>query len=228
MRNEAVAERQRALGCENKVPPSPSRILPQASPSDSGPKQTPSVDRRLLDAIRAGSREAAASFVIRHEQKIRRRYRNKMGPHMRRLYDSMELLSTVLRRLDRYIVDQTIEANSEGALWKLVFRIADNALIDRVRVTRRLRRVDEEHRAFAEALLRRVDRDPSDEAFARELEAILRRLPNPEDRELLCMWLNGTSLAQIADLLGVERATMRRRWATLRERLRTHLLQHGA
>lgn len=177
-----------------------------------------------MDQIRKGDRGAAAAFVMRHEQKIRRRYRRQLGPNMRRLFDSQELLSTVLRRLDRYVVNETIRAPSDGAIWHLVFKIADAALVDRIRVLNRLKQVRDEHQEIARQMLKRLEPTSNNEDFAEQLDGLLRSLPCPTDREIVSLWLGGASLNQISEILQITPAATRKRWERIRVGFREQLL----
>ena len=57
----------------------------------------------LLRRMRNGDREAAAQFITRYEDRIRRRIRGKLNPSVRRLFDSQDIFSTIGRRLDQYV-----------------------------------------------------------------------------------------------------------------------------
>src|SRR5262245_42454435 len=101
------------------------------STAASGGKDDP---QSLLERMRAGDRDAAAEFVARFAPNIRRRIRGKMNPAMRRLFDSQEILSTLVRRLDEFVGAGQLNAESIPQLWSLLFRIADNSLIEKARV----------------------------------------------------------------------------------------------
>src|SRR5438046_3107354 len=92
----------------------------------------------LLTRMRAGDRTAAAEFVSRFAPRIRRRIRGKLNPAMRRLFDSQEIMSTLGRRLDAFIGSRQLNADSMNELWALLFRMADNSLIEKARVFRSL------------------------------------------------------------------------------------------
>jgi hypothetical protein len=92
----------------------------------------------LLYRMQQGDRAAAAEFMQRFGDRVRRRIRGKLGHGMRRLFDSQEILSTLGRRLDRYIYTGQMKAASLAELWGLVFRIADNSLVEKARVYRSL------------------------------------------------------------------------------------------
>jgi DNA-directed RNA polymerase specialized sigma24 family protein len=148
---------------------------------------------------------------------------------MRRLFDSQEILSTVGRRLDRYVRIGSLEAESPGQLLQLVFRMAEGAVIDKIRVYKRLERVEGEDSGFAQELQSRLHDadDDHDEGAEISLDGALRALANETDRQILTMWLNGTQHNVIAWELGMTPAAVRQRWKTIRDRLKESL-QLGA
>ncbi|MBX3356961.1 MAG: hypothetical protein KF745_00890 [Phycisphaeraceae bacterium] len=183
----------------------------------------------LLRRMRLGDREAAAAFMGRHAVLIRTRYRHKLGRAMRRLFDSQELLSTVSRRLDLYVRSGRLEAATEAQLWALVFRIADNSLADKVRIFRRLRDTEGEDSEFARGLADRIKQhDRSPEGSEEEIDRLLRSLASATDREILSQWLGGSSLAEIADSMGLSPEAARKRWQRIRELLKAQLQEHAA
>src|SRR5688572_28295557 len=72
-----------------------------------------------LGRIRGGDREAAAEFVRLNEALLRRRYRHKLGSALRRIVDSEDLVSTVSRRLDAYVLSGRVRAVTLQQLWAL-------------------------------------------------------------------------------------------------------------
>lgn len=175
----------------------------------------------LLAQVRSGDREAAAEFAIRYAPLLRRRISGKLGPHLRRHFDSADILSTVLRRLDVYVEGNRLEASTEDEFWSLMLRIAQNAVVDKLRVIRRLDHVEGEDGAVARSLARRLRlaQQDSDDGSEIELSSAFDSLESDLDRRILWLWLNGTSHAQIAVILGLSADAARKRW----ERIRRHL-----
>jgi DNA-directed RNA polymerase specialized sigma24 family protein len=183
----------------------------------------------LVRRMRSGDRQAAAEFMVEYGPLLRRRVRGKLGAAMRRLFDSQEILSTVGRRLDRYVRVGGLEAESPGQLLQLVFRMAEGAVVDKVRVFKRLERVEGEDSQFAQRISSRLhdaDADTPDGAVI-NLDAAMRSLTSDIDRQILSMWLNGTQHSVIAWDLGMTPAAVRQRWKTIRDRLKESL-QLGA
>lgn len=184
----------------------------------------------LVVRMRSGDREAVGLFVEAYGPFVRRRVRGKLGPSMRRLFDSQEILSTLSRRLDRYVRSGRLQASTEPQLWALVFKMVDAALVDKVRIIRRLRHAEGEDSEFARTWLSRIDRaarstGPDGDGVELEIDAALRLLPNAVDRQILSLWLMGNSHRVIGGYLGISADATRQRWQAIRERLRTALLQ---
>lgn len=192
---------------------------------------------RMVERMRAGDPEAVAWFITRFGPLIQRRVRSKLGPSMRRLYDSQEILSTVSRRLLRFVSLGKLEAQSESELWSLVYQMTQGALVDKIRVIKRLRATEGPDSEFAGALLARVERAESGAEGLRsgstfehpetgaelELESLFKALPSPDDKEVLSLWLNGVPHAEIARQIGTTPAAVRQRWQAVKARLRSHL-----
>lgn len=182
----------------------------------------PGSDAALIARMREGDREAVAQFLTNYGPYIRRRIRGKLSPSMRRLFDSQELLSTLGRRLDRYVSAGRFHATSDPQVWSLVFRILDNAMFDKQRVMRRLRSVEGEDSPIAAAILARIEyaEQRADRGAEVELDELLRLLRSPMERQIVSLWLSGHSLRVIADYVGLRPEALRQRWASIRQRLR--------
>lgn len=176
----------------------------------------------LLSRMKSGDREAAAEFLDRFGSRIRRRVRGKLGPGMRRLFDSQEILSTLGRRLDQFVLAGRLRAESAPELWSLVFTIAENALVEKSRVLKALEAREGEDSPLAHRLasrLRELD-GRSEDGPEIELDRALNVLEPGIDREILSLWLTGHQHNHIAECLGLAPTAVRKRWQKIRERLR--------
>lgn len=182
-------------------------------------------DAALLTRMREGDREAVGQFLTCYGPYIRRRVRGKLKPSMRRLFDSQELLSTLGRRLDRYVCTGRFTAASDPQVWALVFRILDNAMLDKERIMRRLQNVEGEDTVVARTILARIERAEEDPAKGAEVELdeLLRMLRTPLERQIVSLWLTGHSLRIIAEYVGLSHDAVRHRWAAIRHNLRQGL-----
>ena len=183
----------------------------------------------LLERMRAGDRAAAALFVTRYGSRIRRRIRGKLSPAMRRIFDSQDILSTLGRRLDLFVRSRRLEALNEGQLWALVFRMAENAVIDKARVFRRLRQVEEEDGEFAQQLairLRLAERDQSEGAEV-EIRNVLNLLEDQIDREILSRWLMGMDHRGTAELVNLAPTAVRKRLQKIKAELHRRFVEEN-
>jgi DNA-directed RNA polymerase specialized sigma24 family protein len=176
----------------------------------------------LLARMQRGDREAAAEFIQRFGSRIQRRIRGKLSQPMRRVFDSLDILATLSRRLDGFVLSGRLEARNEPELWALVFRIAERALVDKARLFRRLEAAESEDGEFAQRMLARLrtaeTRGPHQPEI--ELERAFRCLPDGTDRAILSAWLSGTPHVATAEWVGLTPAAVRQRWQAIRARLR--------
>jgi DNA-directed RNA polymerase specialized sigma24 family protein len=182
----------------------------------------------LIARMRAGDRDAAAELVREYGDLIRRRIRGKLNSSMRRLFDSQDILSSVSRRLDRYVRSGRVDAVDQAQLWSLVFKIAEVTVVDRARAFERLNAVEGEDSPVAHELLRRMERAERAEPNGSEivLEKAYLSLASPDDREMLTLWLADTPMFRIAETLRITPAAARQRWRAVRSHLK-HNLESG-
>ncbi len=196
----------------------------EAAPGSAGPDDVPR-DRItvtvLLQQMRDGDRSAAAAFVTRYGARIRRRIRQKLSPAMRRIFDSQDILSTLGRRLDMFVRSRSVRATSEAQLWALVYRIADNAVVDKARVFRRLEEVETEDGPFAHDLLRRLRtaQERANDGAEVEISSVMEFIKDPIDRQILHLWLLGTRHLVIAEFVELAPTAVRKRWQEIRYKL---------
>ncbi|UCD74920.1 MAG: hypothetical protein JSV91_14175 [Phycisphaerales bacterium] len=172
--------------------------------------------------MRSGDREAAATFVMKYASRIRRRIRGKLSPSMRRIFDSQDILSTVGRRLDRFVQNGQMDAASEGQLWSLMLTIANNAVVEKSRQFRRLRRFEEADSDLARELsnrLRRSERGTS-AGTSVEVERAMNLFDDSIDRQILSLWLKNTRHCDIAQRIDLAPTAVRKRWQKITTRLR--------
>ena len=163
----------------------------------------------------ARSREQLAARLFELEPLIRNRIRRKLNASTRRIFDSQDLMSTLLRRVDKLAAEGRLRASSECELISLLLRVADNALIDQGRVITKLRRVDGPDGVWAKEMLRRIE-SGSKENSAHVIAQAFDALEDESDRFLLTLWLRGLPHAVSAQALGISPEATRQRWCTIR------------
>jgi DNA-directed RNA polymerase specialized sigma24 family protein len=167
--------------------------------------------------MKSGDREAVAEFVFRYGDLIRLRIRDKLGPKLRRVLDSEDVLSTVTRRLDHLVRDRAIRAGSNAELWSLVAAIANHAVAENARAARREQNVLESApRTELSTQAEDVKPEPCDDA----LEEIVDALQDETDRRILWLRLHNHPHEQIASEIGSTPSAVRMRWSRIRRLLR--------
>lgn len=181
------------------------------------PGETPA--QALFRRIQSGDRTAAAEFVLQYEPQIRRRIRGKLGRRLRRLFDTQDILSTLLRRLDVLILGHHLRAQSEEQMWSLVMRIAETAVLEKGRMMHRLKRRDDLDPDLAEQMSSRLTSAAEEDDFDVQMTAVFDLVENGTDRQILWMWLAGYEHPVTARVLGISHDAVRKRW----ERVKTHI-----
>lgn len=176
----------------------------------------------LLEQIRSGDRAAVAAFLNRYGEMIRRRVRGRLTTSMRRFYDSEEILSTVCRRLDRYVQQGRLNVTSEAELWSLVNSIADNSFIDKARTFRSIARLEQAVTRDSLSQGERLEGDgPSSPDI--ELARLSAGLNSDIDRTVLRLWLNNVDHVRIAEQIDSTPDAVRQRWRSIRDHLRAQI-----
>lgn len=131
-------------------------------------------------------------------------------------------MSTVGRRLDMYVRSGKLEAASEQQLWSLMFRIANNAVIDKSRAFRRLQQVEEEDSGFMRELSsrQRESERQQDLGESIELEKALGLFEDHIDKQILSLRLLNTQHCDIAEHVDLPPTAVRKRWQKIMTRLR--------
>jgi hypothetical protein len=164
-------------------------------------------------------RDGLARYLLEHEASIRAVARRKLSASTRSVYDSEDVLSSVLRRVDGMAREGALRPRSEAELWALINTIAANNAINRTRLIERARNFLTEDGPYAYELLRRLNAFTTDDEVTLLLHRMLAVLGSGEDRQLLVMYHRGAALNVIAGYLGISDETCRQRWRTIRKLL---------
>jgi hypothetical protein len=176
----------------------------------------------LLRRMRCGDRDAAAAVMGTMGRRLRRRLGSKLGPEIRRVLDSSDVLSTVVRRLDRVVLSGRLRATTAGELWVFLCVLGDRAVTEKCR---RLRTERARRPAWVASVASDERASPVEERGIRiDLDVLLSRTRDPIDREILVLWLAGRQLRHIAGVVGLAPTAVRKRWQTMRARLKAELL----
>jgi DNA-directed RNA polymerase specialized sigma24 family protein len=167
----------------------------------------------------AKDREALARYLLEHEASIRAVARRKLTAGTRSVYDSEDILSSVLRRVDSMAREGSLRPRSEAELWALINTIAANNAINRTRLIERARNFLTEDGPYAYELLQRLNAFKTDDEVTLLVHRMLSCLRTAEDRQLLVMYLRGAALNVIAHHLKISAEACRQRWRVIRNLL---------
>lgn len=131
----------------------------------------------------------------------------------------------MLRRLDLYISRRTLSIDSESELWALIMQIAQNAIIDKARITKRLRTTEGEDSELAHTMLVRLDAGDSESGATLDLQLgqLFDQLVQDVDQQILWLWLSGHDHDLISEVVGIQRDAARKRWQRIRNQLKRYL-----
>jgi DNA-directed RNA polymerase specialized sigma24 family protein len=170
----------------------------------------------LLLQIQGGDRQALAAACVVMESRLRRRFRKRLRPALRRMFDSEDLAATTFLRMDEFLHHGFIRAQTAGDLWMLADGIASNLIAEWER------RLASERRAISVHPLDRgrvvMPVTPVDAAHRaeRQLFDLLTALENDEEREFVMLRAQGLRWRQIACTLGLPCTTLRQRFRTIK------------
>lgn len=177
----------------------------------------------LIARIHRGDRDALAQYVLTLEPLIRRRISGKLGPRMRRVFDSQDIFATVLRRVDLYTTTHELRATTENELLALVMKVANAAVVDKVRLLKRLQRSEDDPELVQLLCARLEQQETNHDEFDGLLGRVFDKIEHDPDRRILWLWLSGLELKLIGSVIGMEPSTVRKRWQRLREQLREQM-----
>ena len=194
-----------------KIPASASTAMGYPEPSDA--------------CFDSSDRSEVAARLLDLAPLIRRRLRDRLSATDRRLFDTQDLMSTILRRVDALIATGRLRAETDIQLVSLVLTVLDNAVVDRHRVLARLRRVESEDGVWAAWLIAKLE-DQNPEHTGRALAEVFESVESDDDRLFLSLRLSGATHAMIAELIGISHDACRQRWVSIKNHILAQLESH--
>jgi RNA polymerase sigma-70 factor (ECF subfamily) len=174
--------------------------------------------RTLLDAWRGGDESALNEILKRYHDWLHQYVRGRMGPHLRRQAESMDVVQDAAMEVLRY--GPQFIVSSEDDFRALLGRIVENNLRDRSRRLNAARRDSGREEAWTHGIS--VDLDapppstPSMKASRRENEEWMRlavELMDPDERDVVVMrQSDGMQWEEIGDALGIGKSAARMRF----------------
>ncbi len=164
-------------------------------------------------------REALATFVLLHEGIIRSVARRKLTRATRAVFDSDDVLATVLRRMDQLAERHEIRAQSAGELVGLIVAIAENSSISKTRMIELSRSRLKEDGEFAAGLVRYFNTCETDDDASVLVLRMYGTLRNSISRRIFLLRMRGVGHGVIGKLLGLKEDASKQRWMVIRKEL---------
>jgi DNA-directed RNA polymerase specialized sigma24 family protein len=163
---------------------------------------------------RIPNREEIARYLLQNRERVRAFARRKLTARARSVFDSEDVFSSVLRRVDALASAGGLRLRSESDLWGLVAAIAHNSAVNRTRTVERACLTQDSH--VHEALKKPEAGSPDDQAALLVLRMMLK---SEEDRRVLLLLHRGAGHRAIGSALGISESASRQRWARIRRML---------
>lgn len=167
-------------------------------------------------------RAQAAELILSARPALESRIHQLLGRNARRITDTQEILSTVLRRVDRVICKGEFRQNHTQAFYKFVHTVLERAVLEKARASGRLNA--REVASIIDEVMQEtglVTRHHLSEA-ADQINSVL---SDSIDREIVHLRGRGLTHAEIARSLELEPAAVRQRWLRIRSKARRMLGQ---
>lgn len=169
-------------------------------------------------------RESLGRFLVENEQELRRIARRKLGPATRTVFDSGDVASSVIRKIDELANRGELRAKSEAEFWGLVRTIIEFTAIRKVRLVETARRHLAEDGPYSALMLARVERSNEDDAALLVLR-MAQTISNSSDRQMFLLRLQGVPHKAAAALLKTTEDAVKSRWHRVRSELQTRFEQ---
>lgn len=167
-------------------------------------------------------RPALARLVLSAEPEIRQIARERLFAATRSLFDTDELMGTVLRRLDRFVCRGMFAPTNADDIWALIRTVAHHSAVTKIRLTQRARALTKEDGPYVQGLLERLNKCPDDDEVANLLTRLMMAIPGATDRQIFGLRLRGTTHKVTAQLVGISEVAARKRWSETMTFLKEH------
>lgn len=180
-------------------------------------KQSHAVDGDPPAPIR--SRAELAAFLLERADEIRAVARRKLTTVARCSFDSEDVLSSVVRRMDKLFHDGRLHVTTRDELWRLVQAVAGNRAVSFTRLRERMAQLSEEDGPYAQHLASSFAACTCDDEALLTLYQLAAKLAQPADRQLFLLRARGANHRAAAAVLGVSEEAARQRWTSIRRQL---------
>jgi len=166
------------------------------------------------------TRDMVARFVMGHEARIRQVARTKLTSETRGVFDSEDVMSSVLRRMDTLAANGSLRPHNEAELWGLIEMIAANTAVSKTRLMERARMLSKDD-TFAQAFLQRLGTCEVDDEARLLVLRMAGSLNGDRYRQMFFLRMRGATHHAIAGLLGMTDCACRQMWSAICQQLRS-------
>lgn len=164
--------------------------------------------------------EAAAKFTRRYMEKLVSLIDANMSAKLQSQFDAEDVAQSVLNSWFQGIRKRQIAPQSSAEIWSLISVIALNKIRNRVRAFAAKKREGNWGRKSGEIVEDFPEPEPGDEIEIKDFLAVLTKRLSPRNQQVLQLTMEGRSVKEIAESLGVVTRTIQR----CREELRKEAL----
>lgn len=181
-----------------------------------------------MAAYRLGESEAIrcaiARFILDNQSKIRSIARTRLATP-RTVFDSDEVLATVLRRIDLLVVNGGFAPCSEHDVWGLISTTANNSSLGKASLTHRALSLVKDDGEYAKFMLAQLEACRDDDDAVSLVTRLMLQLSDDTDRQIIGLRLRGASHRVVAGMLGLTEVVVRARWSRALATFRDHARQ---
>jgi RNA polymerase sigma factor (sigma-70 family) len=156
------------------------------------------------------SEEVATKFTQRYLEKLVSLIGANMSARLQSQFDAEDVAQSVLNSWFQGIRRRSIQPQSSAEIWSLISVIALNKIRNRVRAFRAKKREGSRGRESVEIIDSFPEPEPADVIEIEDFLAALNQRLSPRNQQVLQLTLEGRSVREIAESLGVVTRTIQR------------------
>lgn len=165
-------------------------------------------------------RASLAQFILSRERQIRALAARKLTPSTRSVFDSEDVMASVLRRVDDLARNGRLRPGNESELWGLVQAIATNTALNKTRLIARFRKWLAEDSDYAHFFMGMCRSCSDDDEITLVMYRLAAALDDRTDRQVFLLRLRGASHRAVAGVLETSEEAARKRWERICQQLR--------
>ncbi len=164
-------------------------------------------------------REQLAKLLFENFTKLQGIARRKLTVKTKSVFDSHDVVSSAIRRLDKLASEGRLEAISDEEVVRLASAVVQNQAVSRTRTMERFSTLVAEDGPYAQAIHQRLKACADDEGATMLCYRIALSIGDAESRQLFLLRWKGVNSTLIGQMMGITSESVRYRWMTLRKTL---------